>query len=92
MDVTTEICKQIVERSQRPKLIKVSLANWVKLTTELSRLELFKCDHGFASMYIMGIPVVYEGVHLYCRNCGAESTPGKCSYCHSPSEFIELND
>jgi hypothetical protein len=60
---------------------------------ELAKTQ-FEC---IRSVYRPGTTLMFDGrpVHRYrpvgfCRNCGAPSEPVRCSYCRSPSEFVEI--
>lgn len=37
-----------------------------------------------------GTEVCLDELSGFCRNCGAPNEPVKCSYCHSPSEYVRI--
>lgn len=39
---------------------------------------------------LWGLPVHQHHFTGYCRNCGAAAEPVRCSFCLSPSDFVEV--
>ena len=79
-------------RNQSATTIVVSKRVYADILREINGMRRYTSpeDQVTSSISIMGRPVSLIPPSMFCRKCGAPAEAESCSYCGSPSEFVEV--
>ena len=91
MSIVDEIAAALESRDGKVKRIVLSPKKYAELHQAcLGMMRYTEAHQPIYSMAFMNAPVSMAAYTGFCRNCGAPSEPNECSFCHSESEWIEI--